>query len=176
MGDFYPVNDYSPLMPGLVIGGMAVVHVFLAQFAVGGGMLLCYFQWLAMTGRNVHARRFVGGYFKALVLVSFVAGALTGGGASNPANKGRLANGMLSIYFEPQRFGEGSAFSAEVRRFVEWVKSSRKAQPNGEILMPGDLEEKTKARRLAEGIELDANTWQGIADVCKSLNVSVESV
>jgi cytochrome bd ubiquinol oxidase subunit I len=80
MGDIYPVNDYSPLMPGLVIAGVAVVHVFLAQFAVGGGILLCYFQWLGTTGRNVHARRFVDGYFKVLVLISFVAGALTGVG------------------------------------------------------------------------------------------------
>src|SRR5438105_4763410 len=80
MGDIYPVNSYGQLMPGLVIAAVAVVHVFLAQFAVGGGMLLCYFQWLAMSGRNVHARRFVDGYFKALVLISFVAGALTGVG------------------------------------------------------------------------------------------------
>lgn len=72
MSDVYPVNDYGPLMPGLVMAGVAIVHVFLAQFAVGGGMLLCYFQWLAMTGREVHARRFVEGYFKLLVLISFV--------------------------------------------------------------------------------------------------------
>jgi cytochrome bd ubiquinol oxidase subunit I len=76
----YPVNSYEPLMPGLVIAGAAIFHVFLAQFAVGGGMLLCYFQYLAMTGKNVAARRFVGGYFKVLVLVSFVLGALTGVG------------------------------------------------------------------------------------------------
>src|SRR5262245_11651433 len=80
MGDTYPVNSYGPLMPGLVMAGVAIVHVFLAQFAVGGGMLLCYFQWLSMTGRNVHARQFVDGYFKLLVLISFVAGALTGVG------------------------------------------------------------------------------------------------
>ncbi|MEQ8786000.1 MAG: c-type cytochrome [Pirellulaceae bacterium] len=80
MPEIYPVNSYGPLMPGLVIGGVAIVHVFLAQFAVGGGLLMCYFQWLAMTGRNPHARRFVHGYFKALVLVSFVLGALTGVG------------------------------------------------------------------------------------------------
>ena len=67
-------------MPGLLMAAVAIVHVFLAQFAVGGGMLLCYFQWLAMTGRNRHARRSVGGYFKVLVLVSFVFGALTGVG------------------------------------------------------------------------------------------------
>jgi len=63
-----------------VMAGVAVVHVFLAQFAVGGGMLLCYFHWLAMTGRNPVARRFVEGYFKALLLISFVMGALTGVG------------------------------------------------------------------------------------------------
>lgn len=80
MPDIYPINEYGPLMPGLVMAGVAIVHVFLAQFAVGGGMLMCYFQWLAMTGRNPHARTFVDGYFKVLVLVSFVVGALTGVG------------------------------------------------------------------------------------------------
>lgn len=80
MSDVFPVNEYGPLMPGLVMAGMAIVHVFLAQFAVGGGMLMCYFHWLAMTGRNPHARLFVDGYFKVLILVSFVLGALTGVG------------------------------------------------------------------------------------------------
>lgn len=76
----FPVNDYGPLMPGLVMAGVAILHVFLAQFAVGGGFLLCYFQWLAMTGRNEHARRFVEGFFKVLLMISFVMGALTGVG------------------------------------------------------------------------------------------------
>ena len=78
MNDVYPVNDFGPLMPGLVMGCVAIVHVFLAQFAVGGGFLLCYFQWLSIKGKCPHAREFVAGYFKALVLVSFVLGALTG--------------------------------------------------------------------------------------------------
>lgn len=80
MNTVYPVNDYGPLMPGLVMAGVAILHVFLAQFAVGGGFLLCYFQWLAMTGRNQHARQFVSGFFKVLLLISFVLGALTGVG------------------------------------------------------------------------------------------------
>lgn len=84
MDDFavYPVHDFGPLMKGLLIGGMGIFHVFLAQFAIGGGMLMCYFQWLALTGRDRDgtARRFVDGYFKYLVLVSFVLGALTGVG------------------------------------------------------------------------------------------------
>lgn len=74
----YPVNDFGPAMKGMVIGGLGIFHVFLAQFAIGGGMLMAYFQWLAMTGREPRAREVLDSYFKYLVLVSFVTGALTG--------------------------------------------------------------------------------------------------
>jgi cytochrome d ubiquinol oxidase subunit I len=77
---YYPVNEFGPAMAGMVIGGLGILHVFLAQFAIGGGMLLCYFEHLSRTGKVPHARRFMDGYFKVLVLVSFVFGALTGVG------------------------------------------------------------------------------------------------
>src|SRR5215813_5492736 len=64
-------------MKGLVIGGVGIVHVFLAQFAIGGGALMWYFERLGQRGQQ-DARTFVDGYFKVLVLVSFVVGALTG--------------------------------------------------------------------------------------------------
>src|SRR3954467_11333660 len=64
-------------MKGLVIGGVGILHVFLAQFAIGGGALLYYFERGAQRG-DPDARTFVDGYFKILVLVSFVIGALTG--------------------------------------------------------------------------------------------------
>ena len=77
---FYPIHDFGPLMKGLVIGGMGIVHVFLAQFAIGGGLLLTWFEYL----RQKHGYRpgglFLGSFFRALVLVSFVLGALTGVG------------------------------------------------------------------------------------------------
>ncbi|MCX5741043.1 MAG: cytochrome ubiquinol oxidase subunit I [Proteobacteria bacterium] len=75
---FYPVNDFGPAMKGLVIGGVGILHVFLAQFAIGGGMLLLYFERLAQRGTLPDGRKFVDGFFKVLVLVSFVMGALTG--------------------------------------------------------------------------------------------------
>lgn len=74
----FPVNDFGPLMKGIVIGGLGIFHVFLAQFAIGGGLLMCYFQWLAGTGRSRTTEKFVDGYFRVLVLISFVLGALTG--------------------------------------------------------------------------------------------------
>jgi len=71
------VNDFGPLMKGLVIGGVGILHVFLAQFAIGGGILLYMFERRAQRG-DPSARAFVDGYFRILVLVSFVIGALTG--------------------------------------------------------------------------------------------------
>src|SRR5205807_4778618 len=38
------------------------------------------------------------------VLCEILAGALTGGGCSDPKNAGHLANGMLSIFLDPARF------------------------------------------------------------------------
>lgn len=91
---YYPANDFGPLMKGMVIGSLGIVHVFLAMFAIGGGMLLCYFQWLAQTGRVPNARRFIDGYFKALVLISFVVGAVTG-----------VAMWFVSIQVSPRTIG-----------------------------------------------------------------------
>jgi len=73
----YPVHDFGPAMRGMVIGAVGIVHVFLAQFAIGGGMLLTYLQWRAGRG-DALARRFFESFFPFLVLVSFVLGALTG--------------------------------------------------------------------------------------------------
>ncbi len=91
---YYPVSDFGPMMKGMVIGSLGIVHVFLAMFAIGGGFLMCYFQWLAQTGRSPHARRFVDGYFKALVLISFVVGAVTG-----------VAMWFVSIQVSPRTIG-----------------------------------------------------------------------
>ncbi len=108
------------------------------------------------------------------VIAEMLAGALAGGGASNPKNAARLGNGMLSIYMDPSFFQEETAFAAEVRRFVEWVKSSKKSEPDGQLLMPGEIEERTKAQRLRDGIELDDNTWKALVDTAHSLEVPLE--
>ena len=75
---YYPIHDYGPLLKGMVIGGLGIVHVFLAQMAVGGGMLLCYFEWLRRTGRSPNAGRFANGYYQAVVLASVVLGGVAG--------------------------------------------------------------------------------------------------
>ncbi len=109
------------------------------------------------------------GYGLGLV-AEILAGALTGNGCSDPAAT-RLTNGMLTILLDPAFFQTEEAFAGEVNRFLAYVRSSAPAQPGGEILMPGEVEARTRARRLREGIELDATTWGQIAQTCRSLGV-----
>lgn len=115
------------------------------------------------------------GYALGMV-TEILAGALTGGSCTNPAYAKRLTNSMLSIYLDYSRFGADADFEAEVRRFIDFVRSSERSDPAGQILMPGEIEEQTKARRLASGIELDETTWSQICKTSESLGVPVPNL
>lgn len=106
------------------------------------------------------------------VLAEIMAGALTGGGCTKPGIT-RLSNGMLSIYVEPEMLDCDEMYYEEVTNFVEFCKSSRRVDPAVDILMPGQIESRTKAKREAEGIDLDEKTWGQITETAKGLGVSV---
>ncbi|MEO5765102.1 MAG: malate/lactate/ureidoglycolate dehydrogenase [Casimicrobiaceae bacterium] len=107
------------------------------------------------------------------VFCEIFAGALSGGRTTNPANAtaGRLVNNMLSIVFDPEAFCGDEFFGGEVERFVEWVKASPPAEANGEVLLPGEIENRTRAQRERDGIPLEAATRRTIADAARSLGV-----
>jgi uncharacterized oxidoreductase len=110
------------------------------------------------------------------IVAEVLAGALTGSGCSDPRSTARLLNGMLAILLDPGRFGPLDQFAGEVRRFIDFVKSSRTTSPDGEILMPGEIEERTRVTRTKEGIELDEVTWNQIVQTCHSLEISSDEV
>jgi uncharacterized oxidoreductase len=112
--------------------------------------------------------------FGLSVIAEVLAGALTGGACSH-FGVDRVANNMLSIVFDPAFFRPADGFFAEVAGFIEHVKSSRTITPNGEILMPGEPEARSRARRLVDGIELDETTWGQIAATAATLGVPIDS-
>ena len=83
---------------------------------------------------------------------------------------------MLSIILDPVVFGVQDQFLQEVKCFVDFVKSSEKVSPTAEILVPGDVERRTRAERMARGIELDENTWNQIATCARSLGVRTDLI
>jgi hydroxycarboxylate dehydrogenase B len=108
------------------------------------------------------------------VLAEVLAGALTGGACSH-FGVDRVANNMLSIILNPAVFVVEDSFSAEIHAFIEHVKSSRTVTADGEILMPGEPEVRSQARKLREGIEIDEKTWSQIAATAASLGVTADS-
>jgi uncharacterized oxidoreductase len=104
-------------------------------------------------------------------LVEVLAGALTGGSCSDPATK-RVANNMLTILIDPKVFRPDEEFRGEIERFIAHVKDCPTVDPDGEILVPGEPESRTRARRSTEGIDLDDTTRDQICAVGRSLGLA----
>ncbi len=107
------------------------------------------------------------------IVTEILAGALTGSGCTVPG-KTQLEQGMLSIILDPAGFQVQDSLQAEARKFVDFVKSSEKVSPSAEILMPGDVERRNRAERMAKGIELDDKTWSQIEGVATAVKVPAE--
>ncbi|MDB4955035.1 MAG: cytochrome bd-type quinol oxidase subunit 1-like protein [Myxococcales bacterium] len=135
---YYPVNTFGPLMKGMVIGGVGILHVFLAQFAIGGGMLLCYFERLAQRGREADARKLVDGYFQILVLVSFVIGALTGVAMwFTTIQVGARTIGLMVDQFHWLWATEWVCFSVEVVAGYAFVRAGKRLSDRARLSLLG---------------------------------------
>jgi uncharacterized oxidoreductase len=103
------------------------------------------------------------------VMCELLGGALTGNGANAPGR--RWANGMLSFYVDPAVVDPQHLFPDEVSRYFDYLKSAKPIQAGGEVLMPGEPEQRTRAERLATGIPLPDATWAALLATARSLNV-----
>ena len=76
----YPIWDIPLLGGGLLIAGVAIVHVFISHFAIGGGLFLVLTE---MKGHREGDRRiieYVRFHSRFFILLTLVMGALTGVG------------------------------------------------------------------------------------------------
>ena len=62
--------------------------------------------------------------------------------------------------------------AAEVARFLAWVRSSPPMQPGAAVLLPGDIERKTRAERMAQGIPIDAATRTDLLAAAASVGIA----
>jgi uncharacterized oxidoreductase len=104
------------------------------------------------------------------LMCEILGGALTGNGCASLER--RSANGMFSLYVDPARVDPEHIFPPEAVRYVDHVKSARPSQPGGEVLVPGEPEETSRAKRLREGIPLPDDTWASIVATARSVGLS----
>ena len=107
------------------------------------------------------------------------AGALTGSGTSaalGETERRRFCNGMLSIYLDVDFFHNDDWFATEVRNYLEFWKSARPVDPDGEVLIPGELEQRTLAERERSGLPLPERLWSDILATAHSLEMNQETI
>ena len=63
------------------------------------------------------------------------------------------------------------ALAADIERLVAFVTASPPATPGGEVLLPGEIERRTRAERLAHGIPLDPNTLAQLRAAARSVGL-----
>jgi uncharacterized oxidoreductase len=97
-------------------------------------------------------------------------GALGPAGVSR-GGENRFGNGLWAVVMDVAAFGPVDLFRQRVEELVAWCKSSRRAPGFDEILVAGEPEARSLARRRAEGITLDETTWAQIASAAASVGV-----
>lgn len=102
--------------------------------------------------------------FGLSVIVDILAGALTGAGCSRSPDA-RVGNGLFVHVMNVASFLRFPGFSTEIERFVEYVKSAKRAIGVDEILMPGERGWNVQRERDSEGIPIDDETWQQIQEL-----------
>jgi len=110
------------------------------------------------------------GYGLALAC-ELLGGALAGGLAAHEPGRGqqRVLNGMLTILLDPNRLADGGVFTSELRACLDWVTASPPQAGVDRVRIAGEPERETRAKRLAEGIPVDATTWAQLLDAARSL-------
>jgi uncharacterized oxidoreductase len=134
-----------------------------------------YGEYDANPGRNPRVgkgaiRAFGDHKGSGLALVcELLGGSLSGTGATSDAP--HTYNGMFSIYIDPARFDAQQFFPRDVERYLAFIKSTRPIRPGGEVLLPGEPEDRNRAQRSAQGIPLPETTWAALVEIACAVGV-----
>lgn len=114
---------------------------------------------------------FMGGHKGyALSLFAALAGGLNG--VFRPENWD--LDGVMIQALDPRAFLSEAEYRGHVQAFLEGIKSVRRAHGSDEILYPGEPEARTRAARLAHGIEVPATIWDQLTAGATGLGLTLE--
>src|SRR5277367_4112126 len=103
------------------------------------------------------------------LICELLGGSLTGNGATEPNRK--FANGMFSLYVDPQQVEPTYVFDADMTRYLDWFQQA-KTLPGEPILTPGEPERASRAKRVKSGVPLPDEAWALIVGTARSVGVN----
>jgi uncharacterized oxidoreductase len=115
------------------------------------------------------------GYALAFI-AEMLAGAITGSGTMRPERQDAesVTNGMLLIVIDPGRITDRQWLAEEVKAMADYVTASPPRKANEPVLIPGDPERLSRAKRIADGVPIDPETWRELVAAARTINVLIE--
>jgi len=113
--------------------------------------------------------------FNLGLVVEILGGILSGTGYSY-SKKFRGGNGVFMEAINVEMFMDLEEFRHEVGELARAVRSSKPRPGFKKILTPGEIEFKTRERRLREGIPVPEKTWVEIVKIARELNLDIEGL
>jgi uncharacterized oxidoreductase len=116
------------------------------------------------------------GYALAFIC-EILAGAVGGGRTMRPEHQdgGTTTNGMFMVVIDPSHLVDRAWMLDEIKAMTEYVTASPPRNPDEPVLIPGDPERLSRAKRMEEGVPIDDETWREIAEAARGYNVLVEA-
>ncbi len=116
--------------------------------------------------------------FGLALMCELLGGALAAGATQrdHDTSQKRVLNGMFSVLLDPTALTERSTFEAEALAFVDWAKASPPRDGFDAVQVAGEPERASRARRSAQGVPVDATTWQEILAAAAKLGVDAGAV
>ena len=108
------------------------------------------------------------------LLIELLGGILTGYGCAYCSDYVE-GNGTFIIAIDVSKFMPLEEFKRESDSLFRHVKSIPTDADSNEILIPGEIESRTKEIREREGISIPDKTWQKVADLAVELGVELPS-
>jgi uncharacterized oxidoreductase len=113
--------------------------------------------------------------FGLSMLVDALAGGLSGAGCCTDAD-GPLAgqtDGVLMLAINVAAFCRPAEFLQMIQRQIAHVKSAPPSAGTVEILVPGELEGRTRRQRLRDGIPVEESTWKQLQQSASRFHVAL---
>jgi uncharacterized oxidoreductase len=112
------------------------------------------------------------------VVCELLGGALAGEWTAQPAQPrdNNIVNHMLMFVLDPDAFGNRPGFMREARAMLDYLYSTAPARGFDRVRVPGDPERESRTKRLAAGIPIDDNSWEGIVKAASAVGVAASEI
>jgi uncharacterized oxidoreductase len=110
------------------------------------------------------------------LMIEILCGALSGGVCAREIPYPKKGNCVFLMLLNPSHFGGAGHFRDEVALLCDYIRGCPRIDGFDRILLPGDPERVLMAKKLSEGIPLDAENWGALVKLAQRLKVPMPRV